>query len=332
VFKLPFTLAIAIVAIAATIASSRVATAEAIGDLNELTKVAARYGENQKKLKTWRGDVRYSKRILAPDQGEGATRHIEYKYRFAIDIAGEKSRLNVEPIRDVVLKDGKEISNMRMMAEAFLARDGVFYDLHYVPETKSRWAFIRTEPFWRKPGDSSLTFAPLYFFTIRGPKLDDRWSFFVKEANNPKFDGTVEVMRVGDLVALKCTVGESHVPGGFTTTADLSQGGNPVKHEAETRYVNSTNVTTCQWEWQEFDGVFVPRMYERSSVTTGPKPDDDHIKIVWTENVVNKSLDDDEFSLGKFGLRKGDRLRDSRNHKELRIQDESMLSGAPPSP
>jgi hypothetical protein len=309
------------------IAFPAISRAQVAGDHKELSNAAAANLENLGKLKTWSGEVAYTEKSLksVTESGQREYISIEAKITFAIDVPGERSRVTIETMRDDIVKGDESTPRLKPSTASYINRDGRFYELHIFENIKTRRGNIRLEPMFKKPGDTIVTFHPMYFFTINGQKVDDRWTFFATSVGDPKFPGVGEIARDGDLVSLriKPTVDGDH--GWFKTTLDLAQGANPVSQESVSKFPKSTMIGNQEWRWQKLADVYVPAEFHRLSKTEGEKPDETEIMVLWSKSVVNEPIADDEFGLGKLGLRVGDTLTDWRDNSTTKIKDPAEL-------
>lgn len=317
--------------------------ADITGDVAALQTAAQVYRENFNKLVTWSGHVRYTRRSRDLEGGRAqnfANWHecqIEFAARY---LDGEQMTLRFSIDYTQCRKlfdDGRTKSRRAPDNVAALLRDGAYYQYQYDKQESVgtiRNIVVREEK--SVAGGMGLnSFAPDYFMKSSGLPFDKQWQFDVEEARN--IPDHCRVHREGSLVTFTIDShrGDPDSPTWtqvMTEIIDLGRGGNVVLIESV--LTTKANVTKARFEidYHNVNGVFIPRRAERKVVVTGDSPDDYVVAFVWTDSRVNEPSADDQFTLAKIGVRRGDRLHDNRDGSVIEIDDPTALPLPAPLP
>ena len=297
------------------------AKAQIQGDVELLKTAAEKFRDNLNKIKTWKGEVKWDQNSVlnSPKLTSIVT---ECSIEFACDLTLPAKRWSIRTDKLITVVDGKEkvsLPDWRFHIE----RDGAYYELFYDARIKDAFhlADVANHPYM-KPGLSTGTFDPLYFFKYNDEDLDNKWSFLYEHAKSEPMSA-YSITRDGNYVVIRLKIKDEPVPR-TVYEIDLSKGGNLTKVETARNATNAWDTRIEKWAWQEVNGVWVPQEFTRDHIVTLPKPQDFHYKIRWIKNEVNIPLAKDEFSLVKLGLRQGNGVYDSRTRSTYKITDKSF--------
>jgi hypothetical protein len=277
------------------------------GDVQLLKLVADENQANREAIRTWRGRASITENDKRRD---GSTFRLESSVEFAYDSHKAATRwYNLN--RSQVSKAGDPSgSHDERTFSSGMVKDKAFYSLGplAVSAEGTRKATV-ADPKRAGRGVMSNDFAPVIFLNMNNLPVSRELLFFFEHAQDPNISEYF-VRREGDRVIFEGRLEDLWHRYEF----DLSKGGNIILHESKSKMGS----TVRKQEYTEISGVWVPsRMtYENKRSEEGRTYSR---TIEWLENEVNSPLADNEFSLAKLGLRKGDHIRDLRSGARLEI-------------
>lgn len=274
------------------------------GDAELLRTAASEYRQNLDRLKTWRGKVQHSADYKEPAD---ADRRVRTSYDFAWDkqtgylrtqrkydsfvrIVNGKENTVVLPIDNMVIKDGALFSCPEITDDKFDFRECLIY---------SQDKF--------QPGIYSADFDPICYYRFRDIPLDEYLLTFYSGRDDPAAANT-SIVQDKNLLTIETNFEAYGAPALSRIVLDMDQGGNLVKHHSTSRGLVETVIMSYQYINEVWTLASVERDRTESATTNR-----DVTKHVWTESIVNEPLRDDEFSLARLGLRKNDKIKDTRS-------------------
>jgi len=280
-----------------------------VGDVEALNLAATEWQANFERIATWRGRVVITGRSTYKDRPEIRT---SYAAEFLCDRNANATRWKWSCERDAKVVGGKEVPRFEPAFSCGMIKNQAFYSLDEVRKSQQkRGQYVATIfPLEKaRAGFTSSDFDPTFFLTRNGQKLSDWFLFFYRKPDSHGFFGA-SVKREGERVILENRrEGHSLVN---RYEADLSQGGNLVVYDT----VSDTGSTRRRFRYEQVASVWVPKevTYENVKKQQGRTT---FRKLSWVENIVNEPCAEDEFSLAKLGLRRGDRVHDSRSNVDF---------------
>ena len=282
------------------------------GDKELLRLIAQGYEANLEKISTWQGEARID--YFHTYEREEIKKHLEYDKRwckesavFVYDGKLGATRWNWTLLEDRSEKDGQEKKSVEPLLKNCMLKDGAFYKFGLIRPhtTKPPYYLFIYPPEVGEGGGLSDHFDPLYYFRCVRPDMPKNLMFYYNEADNPDMLGTIT--REGNLVTFERTLTGTINRFQF----DLSKGCNVVS------YVGEDTLVKASWtfEYEEIDGVFVPKKAVRHSERTvegAAQPEIFHREVEFTRNIINQPVDPAEFDLDKLGLQPGDIVKDTR--------------------
>lgn len=286
------------------------------GDIELLTVAAAQHQANKERILTWTGRVVITG---AKTENDRPTGRLKASVEFAFDRKKEATRWNWTYEESVRIDNDVEIADSDPGFVNGMLSNGAFHQLGLVrPKSdKGRYTLRILPADDASPGPASDDFDPMYWFSLNGLDLAERFRFLHGNASGPGME-CWSVSRADDRVILETGGSIAN-----RSEVDLSQGGNLVAYLGSDPGVTE-NFT---YRYQEVAGVWIPEtiVYENVRKDTGTT----HTRrLEWVDNTVNEPLAADEFSLVKMGLRRGDRVKDGRSGAEYTIQGDEY----PPPP
>jgi hypothetical protein len=297
----------AILAILATFCLGGIALAQIEGDASAFETAAQLYADNMGKLKTWSGNVHLELESTSEVDDTAVVRvvgDVAYKW----DLAKSRNRYEIRTTSDTLLKDGRETPRLPLESRNALLRDGGYYSVIYQLNAKAtvgRTATITAQPQYQ-PGFGYDSFDPVYFLTYMGIPWDDYWRSL--KAGEKEIVGQISV--VNSKMTYARQIGDSHRA---TFVVDLAKGGNVLSIATSVEQSDDSSTSQLEIEWKNINAVWVPSSLTRTVIVKRPKASSRNYKLTWVDQEVNKLIADDEFSLPKLGLRRGDAIQDARS-------------------
>jgi hypothetical protein len=289
------------------------------GDKENLRMVMAKYRENLDRLRTWKGKVLRTNRPMR----DSAEILVENRIEFAYDARSGRYRYNITTLRDVSLVEGKEVSRLTPVKAAGLFNKDSFYDIIYQRDSDGfRIANVRAKK-KMDPGWHAETFEALFFFTDKGKWQDEHLKVLADNFDSPAVIGSV--MRDGDTITMTRVIRKNSVEKTFS----LAKGGNATRiTTTENRPDGSERVSVDAWDWENVQGVWVPKSAQRQVRDSAKNGERDDTSLKWEENLVNVSLEEKEFALASLGLRQGDFIEDARTNRKMIARGAEFPPGA----
>jgi len=280
------------------------------GDADLFNRVAVEHKANRERVLTWRGVVAVSteERTAGRPESRAASR-----VTFAYDRPTRAVRWTWKNEEEVSIRDGFEQVRPDPVFAGAMRKEGAFYELGPLrPRSiKGEWtvrvASSAAQPF-TPPGDN---FDPAYWLDIQGERVEGRLAMFYDRARKGLDLSGVAVSRRGTQVTV-----EMRLAGALNQyEVDLAQGASVVSYLASTPEGAEERQT---WRYAQRGGVWIPE--ELVLKRTDSRQRGFWRKMEWIENVVNEPLPDDEFSLPKLGLRRGDHVYDANSRTDYVVQ------------
>jgi hypothetical protein len=283
------------------------------GDVELVNMVARAHRANKEQIRTWRGRVLIESHETGPNP-ESVIYHMEGSVVFVLDRQKQAERSNWTTLKMTAIDPdtGTEIPRA-LPSDNLMIKDGAYYRYSYDPQLErdseeSTFRGVSIQPASARPrgGTSSSSFDPMYWFSFYGSDLGDLFDSYYKWAKEGKDLSHVAVRRDGDLVVLESRIGE--ILGRYTV--DLRRGGNLVVYDSVT---GSAKAFQFKYEYENLAGAWVPkRVTMESTVEHDEVRTHRTDKAEFIDNVVNEPIPEEEFSLVKLGIRRGDQVTDTR--------------------
>jgi hypothetical protein len=295
--------------------SPPIAIAQIKGDTELLKMAAVKYRANIEKLKTWKGDVKWTQK--------GTDGICEWTANYACDFTMPAKRWAITIEKNVHVFEGK-VHSTPILWNYGMFREGAYYELSYSATSKNNrhGAFVQNHPF-SKPGFNNNVFDPEYFFTYEGTEIDKFCLHLYKNRNSSGMTGYF-IKKEGNNIIIDLILENNGPIPTASYNIDLSKAGNVTQVIMRTNETFQTSESILRWEWKEINGVWVPNEVTKDSIISLPEPKEYHDRIVWENNEVNIPLASDEFSLIKLGVRQEDMLFDTRTNTRTIIKDKSF--------
>ena len=150
---------------------------------------------------------------------------------------------------------------------------------------------------------------PRYFFTDPGGEsIHGRLMFLYNNANDERLSEWY-VKQARDIVTLEVQFGDNN-ENIEKYVFNLSLAGNLIKYLNMTP--NAENIR--EYEYEEKSGVWIQKSYKKMNITQRKNGEMSRSTrtINWSNSIVNVPFDEDEFTVEKLGLKRGDRVSDHR--------------------
>ena len=298
------------------------------GDVELLKTVAMKNKANFESLLTWKGEA-FEERTST--QGDWYDYMMKNKCTFAYDKLQEAVRWNKEPQEYRFINHGESMIPNLAIYNSAMFKDQSYYEYsgQQQPDDRNKVAYYHlaiVDPIVAR-GWQGHCLDPRYFFADPGgATIHDKLMIIYNNANNPEqFEWYVK--RVGDLVTLEVQFGEDNNKT-EKCVYNLSAGGNMVEYYNKTP--NAENIR--EYEYEEKSGVWIQKSYKKMNITQRKNGEMSRSTrtINWSNSIVNVPFDEDEFTVEKLGLKRGDRVSDHRIGKGY-IYDGTLIE-PPPSP
>ena len=163
----------------------------------------------------------------------------------------------------------------------------------------------------KKPMEAGFHYGtlPPFYFTDQGSPINQNLQLLYDNFNHEALHG--EVIEEGDIVKVIQSTPDGKAK--VELWIDLSKGSNPVRIETTENSDALTNRNVVSWEWTQINNVWVPK--KLTSVGASK------IKMMLPASCKERllglksselPLPNDQFTLSRLGLRRGDRVRDTR--------------------
>jgi len=292
-------------------------------NIDLLQMVAEAHRANKEQIRTWRGHVGVETHVTDSDP-ESPSYHMEASVVFVLDRQKQAERSNWTTREFTYIDIAKGAGRHGMLVvENMMVKDGAYYRYSYDPEADKnsdkpikRGVAIQAASARPRGGTAPLNFDPMYWFSFDGGDLASLLDAYCKWAKAGSKVSSVAVSRDGDLVVLESRIGEvlnRHA-------VDLQKGGNLVAYDA---VAGSAQAFRCKYQYEKMAGAWVPKRVTIESTRQGSEGRRHRTHtVVFTDNVVNEPIAEEEFSLVKLGVRRGDQVSDTRSRVIYTIQGE----------
>ncbi len=283
------------------------------GDIELLRVIADGYETNLAKLKTWAGEASIISSVSYGASQGALRRQGKYRAEFLVNRDLDAVRWKWYSLEDTEYKAGQKLSSnlCPMFGMTKGDCDYVLFFLGYFVHGDGQPGINRNlniYPRDRWPRHFEGTgFDPVHILTKEiYPGLIEQLRYYHRLGVNMKSNGSIT--RKADIVTLE-TDNTYRNHGRIITrfVFDLSKGC------CLREFFNSSKVSESHWK---FDYEKVADVFVMKSVSHVRK--DNRVtserKATLTNNMVNGPAGEPEFSLGKIGLRPGDRIRDTRTN------------------
>lgn len=281
--------------------------AEVHGDLDLLRAVRAQRRSSVQSIRTWKGRAVRERRIVTGDSDEySVTTHVE----FALDQRRDLARWNQNTVVNRWVVNGQPVPRPGHSTPESGIANGIVtgnrFFSYMIPDMEKnapvRTLVIKHRRF-AEGMEADFNFDPRVY--LNEPEISRRLKFFLDHAANPKLSDWY-VTREGRLVTVECRFG----PKGTNINRyvfDMSKGAHVVSLYKKDDVADHLT----KYEYMQIDGVWVPATFTDTLVNVrGGVKTVLTIKVTWWDNVVNRTLRKDEFSLAKLGVQAGDLIQD----------------------
>ncbi len=278
------------------------------GDLELLKLVANGYKANLDKIKIWQGKAIISHEGPYFNPDETVKRKISVEFVFDANQGAVRWYWN-ELERQITRKNMHSVDEKPYFTSG-IVKDKTIYMLFPVPPTPERPpGFVIIKPVSLPIRSWNDEFHPMYFFESIEGDWYERLMFYYEKANDPNIsDG--KVWRKANIVFFE-TLSSKTTP---AITAyyefDLSKGCCITKYVRKRKSADSIGREAWDYDYEEVDGVFVPKNITFSQVNSDGSKKTTRI-VQFIQNITNKPIEAEEFSLAKLRLMPGDIVEDS---------------------
>lgn len=289
-----------------------------------LDRIADNHDSNLEQIRTWRGEIQTESTSTRPPGGRYSGLKTSHRMRFVCDRVKDRFRLNSKCI-------GREVENGNVKgldlcpSSNAMVLDDAHYEYRFDEDTDflvdesdgslvpvRRVAIVRPKGEMTKPMALDAAVHPLYWFTWRGKTVSEVFRTYADWAKEGEQLPHVSVERSGQLVSLRIGRG-----GAFNQyTVNLEKGATLVRFEADDGGSGTHEI--WNYDYELVNGVWLP-----VSVELKVDQRDGRINkrsLQWIRSIVNEPIDDEEYSLVKLGLRRGDGVDDKRTGRQYKVQ------------
>ncbi len=296
------------------------------GDAELLRAVAMKNKANNEAILTWKGNVIIHDSTKRTD---GYDREVERKASFAFGRVEDAVRWCMETSAVRFIDGGKSVPDPEAGYYGGMLKDDRYYTYKiYKKEKRYKSHHLVILDKKRARGEMfALNFDPTYFLKDHGEDIPQRLMFLYKKANAPKLHDWF-VTRDGNLVTV-----ETRSDGTVNRYVfDLSKGGSMVSYYGK----DANDEEKWTYDFEQKGGVWVLKAVDQTH-EYGMSADVKVCswkRIEWIENIVNESLDPDEFSFDKLGVKPGDWVHDTFSGVVFRYKEGSgpLPAKTPPPP
>lgn len=296
---------------------SKSASAVIEGDLELLKLVANGYKANLSKLATWQG-----KAIVFVDFCDTANNNPLFKtvrrkssVEFIFDAERDAVRWYWNKLEGQVTrkKDMQPVTEKPYFTSG-IVKEKTLYRLFPVPPTPERPpGNVIIKPVLSPIQGWNDEFHPMFYFQSIEGDWYERLMFYYEEANSTSI-GNGRVWRKANTVFFE-TLFSNITPAIITYYEfDLSKGCCITKYVRKRKSDPNVDPSMSQVSWdydyKEVDGVFVPKDITFSQVNSDGSEKTTRV-IQFVQNITNKPIEAEEFSLAKLRLIPGDRVQNS---------------------
>ncbi|NOX54654.1 MAG: hypothetical protein GXP27_09490 [Planctomycetes bacterium] len=290
------------------------AGAAELGNPELLQLAASAHEENREKLHTWRGKILFLMESGSPQ--ELLRGQPQYRKRamitFVSDIPGRRRRCNWKDLEHFRVDNGKK-KTLGLRNISTIVTRGVYYRFRSGESDQRRKMDSPTRKRLSKPSAIILSaekapagqfqaegFDPLFFFGSGAKDVAGLLRLYYERYAHGKHPGqsVVHWKRKGDEIILT-----TRLRGCVNRyTLSLARGGALIEYFAsEPNHGRETET----WKYTCSGGVWVPEEYHFQTTET-PSGHSVRVSLVWVESIVNEPVDEEEFSLSKFGICRDD--------------------------
>ncbi len=263
--------------------------------------------DSMERITTWRGRAALDK-ATAHDNGTLEIGSVE-EAEFAYDRNLNTLRWNLVVHERVYEKQGPSVSPSNPEHYGALLKGDLFYrhdpNLVELDGTVKNTLVIFPRDQQRINGFAS-DFDPMWYFTRAGYDVDKFLAFHYENRDKPNFNVSGKsIAREGDLVTWE--TGGSDIVNRWVF--DLSKGGSLVRFEGKDPHAD----VQYDWGYEQINDVWVPSTFEfkNRQIDSAGEARRELRKVVFTNNEINVSLADDEFTLERLGVKPGTRVTDT---------------------
>ncbi|MFB0525401.1 MAG: hypothetical protein ACETVZ_07650 [Phycisphaerae bacterium] len=277
------------------------------GDLELLKLVAHGYKANLAKLATWQGKAVISLDLFSTDDKIPSIRR-KSSAEFLFDAEQDATRWYWNQLEGLRTRKGTQPVTEKPYFTSGIAKNKTLHMLFPVPPTPERPPRnVLIKPVGGKRiGGWNNEFNPMFYFQSIDRDWYKRLMFYYEKANSPHI-GTLKIWKKGNIVFFE-TVNKRD-PIFVHHEFDLSKGC------CITKYVRNydPNFSKIQVIWnidyEQVNGVFVPKEIKNIHIKSDGSSKTTRV-VQFVQNITNKPIDAEEFSLAKLRLIPGDIVRD----------------------
>ena len=282
------------------------------GDVELLKTVALQHKANFESLITWKGEALEE---MISTRGDNYDYMVRSKCIFAYDKLQNAARWNKQPQENRFMVGGKSLRDIKAIYNSAMVKGKYSYEYSALGQSNGKDVFHLIIDKRKRASDwESWTFEPRYFFSGAvgdplgpggGDRLYDRLMFmYDKVKDSPEFQWYVK--RAADRVTLEVAFGENNA-NSEKYVFDLSAAGNVLTyHNNGPDYEN-----VYDYEYEKISGVWVPKSFNWKNITQkqqGAGARKSSRTIQWSNSVVNVPFEEDEFTVEKLGVKRGDQV------------------------
>jgi len=286
------------------------------GDIELLKVIADGYEANLEKLATWQGQASITSSVSVGSGQEAVQRQGKYKADFLVDRTQNAVRWTWFTLEETEHKEGQKItSDLNPMAGISKGNcDYVLFYSGYGQPGERRNLNIYPRDGWPSHFEG-MGFDPVHILTKEiYPGLTEQLRYYHRLGSKMEHSNG-RIMREGDIVTLETDNERGGDYGRIITrfVFDLSKGCCLIE------LFNSSAVSESHWklDYEKIADVFVMKsIFHTYRDTRTSRGLISNRTATLTNDMVNKPIDEAEFSLGKLGLKPGDTIRDTRTNIE----------------
>jgi len=285
----------------------KTASATVEGDLKLLKLVANGYKANLTKLATWQGKAFISIDLYSTNDKIPSIKR-KSSAEFLFDAEQDATRWYWNQLEGQRMRKDTQPVTEKPYFTSGIAKNKTLHMLFPVPPTPERPpGRVLIKPVGgRRIGGWNNEFNPMFYFQSIDRDWYKRLMFYYEKANSPTISN-IKVWKKGNIVFFE-TVSKS-APIFVHHEFDLSKGC------CITKYILNfdPNYSKGQQEWnfdyEEVNGAFVPK--EATNIHVNPDGFTKITRVIqFVQNVTNRPIEAEEFSLAKLRLIPGDMVQD----------------------
>ena len=280
------------------------------GDVELLKTVAERHKANFEAILTLKGEALETR---TSTRGDWYDLTIKNKCTFAYERLQDVARWNKYPQEYSCIKYGKprpDILATYKNHNAVMLKYKSYYEYAGLEQPNDKNKVVHTlviGPASMAKGRGGHCLDPRYFLADPGGATVHRRLMLIYDNANDEEAVGWSVKREGELVTLQHSPDETRIS---KNVYDLSAGANMVEYYHKT----PTLEISQHYSYEQKSGVWILKSFKKTHVSRLKSGDirKSTRSINWTNSVVNVPFEQDEFTVEKLGLKRGDLISDHR--------------------